>query len=178
MDFNTYNQLVQQEINIIQTLCIIWKCDFVQTNKIDNRFSIIDGFFMRDNTIKGIYEVKSRTQTLSWFKDYKSIIISYNKITDGCKISEIINAPFFVIIRTSCKKIVVFQISDYNGKVICPMNIRYSQTQKSTTFDKGLDNKKITTNAYLLLEDNPNCLIFDEQEFEEQVVLKYGSINK
>lgn len=173
-----YQKYLLIETNALRTLCIIWNCDFINTSKHDNRFSKIDGLFIRENTIKGIYEVKTRTQTYSWFKDYKSIIISYDKITDGAIVSKIMNAPFFVIIRTSCAKIIVFQITDNSGKVICPMNVRYTETQKSSTFDKGLNNKKTSTNAYLLLEDNPNCFVFDEYKYEEQVVLKYGSNDK
>jgi hypothetical protein len=178
MNIEEYQNYLHIETIALRTLCIIWNCDYVETNKVDDRFSIIDGFFLRENTIKGVYEVKTRTQTYSWFKDYKSIIISYNKITHGSEISKIINAPFFVIIRTSCRKIIVFQITDSKGKVICPMNVRYTETQKSSTFDKGLDNKKTSTNAYLLLDDNPNCFVFEEYKYEEQVVLKYGSIDK
>jgi hypothetical protein len=177
-DKNLYDSTLLLEELAIKTICIIWNCDYINTSKHDNRFSKIDGLFIRDNTIKGIYEVKTRTQTYSWFKDYKSIIISYDKITDGAIVSKIMNAPFFAIFRTSCKRILVFQITDNNGRVICPMNVRYTETQKSSTFDKGLDNKKVSTNAYLMLEDNPNLFIFNEEQYESRVLEKYGSNDK
>ena len=177
-DKHLYDVTLNIEDNAIKTISVIWNCNYITTNKVDNRFSKIDGLFIRDNIIKGIYEVKTRTQTYSWFKDYKSMIISYDKITDGAIISRILNTPFFAIFRTSCKRILVFQITDNNGNLICPMNIRYTETQKSSTFDKGLNNKKIIANAYLMLDDNPNLFIFNEEQYESRVLEKYGSNDK
>jgi hypothetical protein len=170
-DFNDFHQ---DEISAIQTICTIWNCDYVFTDKEFKYQSAFDGMFIRDNTIKGVFEVKTRTQTYSWFKDYKSIIISYDKIFKGSQISSLLQCLFFVLVRTSCKKIIVFQITDNNGNVLCPMNVRYTQTQKSSTFDKGVNNKKITTNAYLMLEDNPFCFVYNEEHYENKVFEKYN----
>jgi hypothetical protein len=59
------------------------------------------------------------------------------------------------------------------------MQRKYNVTPlKSSTFDKGLNNKKVSTNAYLMLEDNPHLFVFNEEQYEGHVLKKYGSNDK
>ena len=163
-DKESFDKLVELEMKSIQTICDTWKCQYVFTNKEKNMYATFDGIFIRDNSIKGFYEVKVRRQTLSWFKEYKSILVSYNKITSGQIMSKAFNCSFFMVIRTSCNNVLVFKITDDKGNLVCPINVRYTKTQKSSTFDKGIDNKKISTNAYLLLEDNPCLFVLKDND--------------
>jgi hypothetical protein len=170
-----YELAIKNEEEVIKTICVIWNCDYTTTNKdTNNRFSRIDGFFTRNNEIKGVYEIRSRNQTLSWFRDYKSVLVGIDKIIEGSELSKKLNCPYFFILRTSCKKIILFQITDANGSIICDMNIRRAQTQKSSIYNEN-HLKKQSTIAFLQIDDNVNCFIFDEEKYEDKVLEKYGS---
>ena len=143
----------ESEYNAIQLLCDKWKCSHTYLGK--DMFSRVDGFLHKENELKGIYEVKCRTQGLSWFNDYKSTMISYAKIQIGSDLSRLLKAPFFVIIQTGDKHLITFQITDTEGRIVCPMNVRYQQAEKTPNFEK-----KATTNAYLTIDDgNGFCKI-------------------
>ena len=152
-----------EEQKTLQTISVIWNCNFTEATK---KYPTIDGIFTRDNELKGLYSVKSRTQTLSWFYDYKSIIISIDKVLNGAQLSSILKCPYFVVFRTSCKKIILFQITDSNGNIVCDMNIRGQIKDKE---------KEIKSSAFLMIQENPNCYIFDEEKYEEQVDIRYNS---
>jgi hypothetical protein len=150
------NQSMGREISAIEFLCQKWSCGYTYTGK--DMYSRVDGFFTKDNELKGIFEVKCRNQGLSWFQDYKSTMVSYNKIQIGSDLSRLLKVKFFVVIQTSENHLIVFQITDNDGRIICPMNIRFSDAEKTANFDK-----KATTNAYLNLEDNKYCWIFKKE---------------
>jgi hypothetical protein len=150
------NTLMEREIEALDFVTQKWKCRYAYTGK--DMFSRVDGFFLRDNELKGIFEVKCRNQGLSWFVDYKSTMISYAKIQIGSDLSRLMRCKFFVLIQTGDKHVIVFQITDEEGRIVCPMNIRYTNSEKNSNFDK-----KPTTNAYLSLEDNKYCTIHKKE---------------
>ena len=146
------NKFVDREIQAIELLCEKWKCNYAYTGQ--DMFSRVDGFFLRENDLKGIFEVKCRMQGLSWFQDYKSVQVSYNKIQIGSDLSRLLKCKFFFVIQTCEGHLLVFQITDDEGKIICPMNIRFSDGEKTLNFDK-----KPTTNAFLMIDDNKYCSV-------------------
>ena len=153
----------------LETISTIWNCDYHHATQ---KYPSIDGIFTRQNELKGIYSIKSRTQTLSWFKDYKSVVVNIDKIINGADLSKNLRCPYFIIFRTSCKKIILFQITDNDGKIICDMNIR------ARTDEKEPDIRKTITSAYLLIPENLNCFIFDEDKYAEKVAERYNNRKK
>lgn len=146
----------ESEVKAIDFLCEKWKCEHTYLGK--DMFSRIDGIFTQDGDIKGIYEVKCRTQGLSWFKDYKSAMISYSKLQIGSDVSRLLKVKHFVVIETGDKHLIVFQITDEEGKIVCPMNIRFNEAEKTPNFDK-----KASTSAYLSLDDNKYCWVIKKE---------------
>lgn len=149
------NNIYLNEKSAIQRFCTIEKCQYTYVGK--NVFSKIDGFLTLEDDIVGLFEVKCRNQSFSWFKDYKGAMISFHKIQIGSDLSRLLNTKFYVVIETSDKYLIVFQITDESGKIVCPMNIRYQEAEKTPTFDK-----KSSSNAYLSLsEENKYCVVYD-----------------
>jgi len=149
-------ELAIRELEVVDYLKEKWKCHIEYSGL--NVFSKIDGFIFKNSELKGICEIKCRRQGLSWMKDYKSIIISYNKIQMGADLSRLLGVKYLVIIETCEKSLIVFEITDTKGNIVCPMNIRYRELDKNTNFEK-----KTITNAYLTLEDNKYCKIYDRR---------------
>ena len=151
-----------REQKAIADLAKAWSCQYIYTGK--DKMARVDGFFYREGELKGIYEIKTRSNTLSWFKDYDSVLISFYKITIGAELSRLLRVPYFVIVETSDAQIITLQITDTNGKIICPMNIRVSTTIKSVAFKVKGVNQKNTTNAYLPLTNNTCLKILTKEE--------------
>jgi hypothetical protein len=138
----------QEEIKALTALCKIWKCEFTYIG--GDVFSRIDGIFTRDNVIKGIFDVKVRKQSLSWYEDYKSVMINFNKIQVASEVSRLLKVKFFHVIQTCDGHILVLQITKEDGTIVCPMNIRYSEVKGLKNGETG----KQTAVAYLPLENN------------------------
>jgi hypothetical protein len=146
---------LQNELLTLTNLSSIWNCEFTYTGA--DMFSRIDGIFTRDNVIKGIFDVKVRKQSLTWYEDYKSIMVNFNKIQIASEISRLLKVKFFHIVETSDKHIMVFEITKDDGTIVCPMNIRYSKDKGKKKGETG----KQTAIAYLpLVEDNEHLTIF------------------
>lgn len=146
------NRNVDRELEALEFLSIKWKCHFTYIG--NDVMSRVDAFLTRDNELKAILEVKCRLQGLSWFKDYNSCMVSYSKIQIASDLSRLLQKKFFVIIQTGDKHLIVFQITDSMGRIVCPMNIRFSNGEKNNNFEK-----KEMVNAYLSIEGNNFCKI-------------------
>ncbi len=147
-----------REIEVLDYLQKKWGCKIEYTGM--NVYSKVDGFIFKNNELKGILEVKCRRQGLSWMKDYKSVIISYKKLQIGSDLSRLLGVKFFVIIETCDKAIINFEVTDRDGLIVCPMNIRHNEIGKNPKFQT-----KPTTNAYLSLEDNKYCTIYNRRDW-------------
>jgi hypothetical protein len=146
------NQNYEREKEALDFLSIKWKCHYTYIGK--DVMSRVDAFLTRDNELKGIVEVKCRTQGLSWFKEYNSCMVSYAKIQIASDLSRLLQKKFFVVIQTSDRHLIVFQITDRQGRIVCPMNIRFSSGEKNNNFEK----KEMVT-AYLSIDGNSFCNI-------------------
>jgi hypothetical protein len=151
----------QKEIQALQALCKIWKCEYTYIG--GDVFSRIDGIFTRDNVIKGIFDVKVRKQSLSWYEDYKSVMLNFNKIQVASEVSRILRVKFFHIVQTSDGHLLVLQITKEDGTIVCPMNIRYSEMKELKKSETG----KQTAIAYLPLENNEYLSKFKSNGFGE-----------
>jgi len=146
------NKNIDGEINALEFLSKFWKCDYVYIGK--DVMGRVDAFLVRDNDLKAIVEVKCRLQVLNWFKEYNSCMVSYSKIQIASDLSRLLQKKFFVVIQTGDMHLIVFQITDTQGRIVCPMNIRFTNAKKNNKFEK-----KQMVNAYLSLENNSFCKI-------------------
>lgn len=151
------NQYIESELSVLKQISKKWDCEYVYVGS--DVMSRVDAFLVRDNNLKAILEVKCRKQSYSWFKDYNSCMVSYAKIQIASDLSRLLKVKFFVLIQTGDGALIVFQITDEAGKIICPMNIRFTNGEKNNNFDK-----KQNTNAYLTIESNPFCKIIQKYE--------------
>ena len=142
------NESVVLELQALSELSKIWKCEYTYIG--GDVFSRIDGIFTRDNVIKAIFDVKVRKQSLSWYEDYKSIMINFNKIQVASEVSRLLKVKFFHIVKTSDNTLLVFEITKEDGTIVCPMNVRYSDGKKQKKEETG----KQSAVAYLPLENN------------------------
>jgi hypothetical protein len=145
---NSSSVMSNDEKKALDELSKIWKCEYTYIGA--DMFSRIDGIFTRDNVIKGIFDVKVQKKSLSWYEDYKSIMINFNKIQIASEISRLLKVKFFYIIKTSDGHILVMEITNEYGTIVCPMNIRYSEVKGIKKGETG----KPTAKAYLPLENN------------------------
>lgn len=148
---------VEKELETLNNLCKKWKCEFTYFG--GDVFSRIDGVFTKDNVIKGIFDVKVRKQSLSWYEDYKSVMLNFNKIQVASELSRLLKVKFFHLVETSDKHIMVIQVTKEDGTIVCPMNIRYSTTKVSQA-TKSSELNKQTAIAYLPLENNDYLTIY------------------
>ena len=146
------NKNIDGEINALEFLSKFWECDYVYIGK--DVMSRVDAFLVRDNDLKAIVEVKCRMQVLNWFKEYNSCMVSYSKIQIASDLSRLLQKKFFVVIQTGDMHLIVFQITDTQGRIVCPMNIRFTNAKNNNKFEK-----KEMVNAYLSLENNSFCKI-------------------
>jgi len=148
------NHIEEREIQVVNFLATKWNCKIEYTGR--NVFSRLDGFIFQDNQLKGICAIQCRRQSLSWMKDYNSVIISYPKLQLGSDLSRLLGVKYFVFIYTCDNHIIQFEITDRKGNIVCPMYIKSNTLPKSTNFEE-----KVVHNAYLSLEDSDYCKIYN-----------------
>jgi len=147
-------KIEERELQVVDYLKSKWNCHIEYTGR--NLFSRVDGFIFKDNQLKGICAIQCRRQSLSWMKDYKSVIISYPKLTLGADLSRLLGVKYFVMIYTCDNQIIQFEITDKKGNIVCPMYIKPSVLPKSTNFEE-----KVVHNAYLDIENKDYCKIYN-----------------
>jgi hypothetical protein len=144
------------EIEALDLLSSKWSSEYTYVGR--DVMSRVDAFLTRNNELKGIVEVKCRMQVLSWFREYDSCMVSFNKIQIASDLSRLLQKMFFFVIQTGDKHLLVFQITDNMGRIVCPMNIRVSKAQVNKNFEK-----KETINAYLSIDSNIYCKIIKNE---------------
>lgn len=131
------------EAQMIQYIQDKWKCSIMKTSE----FCLVDGFLVRDNEIKGIIELKNRHNTYDQMVQFETLLMTYEKIKVGVKMSDILNVPFYVAMRTSDNIYIYWEIYN-NGKYSIGMKLDYKETNKRTEINN--DGSKMTRyNAFI-----------------------------
>lgn len=125
-----------------------WKCSIVKTSQ----FCLVDGLLLRDGQIKGIIELKSRKNTYDQMIQFDSLLISYAKIKAGVQMSELLNVPFYVAIKTSDDVYLYWEISD-NGIYSIGMSLDYKETNKRTDINND-GSKAMRYNAFIKINQS------------------------
>ena len=112
--------------------------------RIEYNFSV-DGIIVKDNQLSGIFESKCRNMNFMEFNNYGSWLVTFDKIMDGKKISQMFRVPFFGFLYLIPDKIIYYwKITDEIGEFKFRFEVNKTTTQK--TINGG---KAVRTNAYL-----------------------------
>jgi len=115
----------------------------IETNK--DMDAKIDGLIVKDNELSGIFESKCRNISLMELMNYGSWLITFDKILDGKRLSEMLRVPYLGFLYLIKDDIVMYwKITDKYGNFLFDFDVRNTTTQK--TINGG---KIKRTNAYL-----------------------------
>ena len=145
LDINTKKgqESLRHEKKMLEKIKLSFSVQLIETPK--NMDSKIDGIIVKDDQISGIFESKCRDMSYMELLDYKSWLVTFNKIMDGKKISEMLRVPFFGFLYLIPDELVFYwKITDEFGEFRFGFNIKRTLTRK--TINGGM---AMRTNAYL-----------------------------
>jgi hypothetical protein len=130
---------------IRHTMCNRHKSNshIIETNK--NTDAKVDGMVVTNDELSGIFESKCRDLSLMELRQYGSWLVTFDKIMDGKRLSEMLRVPYLGFLYLIKDKIVMYwKITDSKGNFLFDFDVRNTRTQK--TINGG---SVIRTNAYL-----------------------------
>ena len=145
LDINTKKgqESLRHEKKMLEKIKLSISVQLIETPK--NMDSKIDGIIVKDDQISGIFESKCRDMSYMELLDYKSWLVTFNKIMDGKKLSEMLRVPFFGFLYLIPDELVFYwKITDEFGEFRFGFDIKRTLTRK--TINGGM---AMRTNAYL-----------------------------
>jgi hypothetical protein len=138
-------QSVSDEQTMLDIVCKAWKVECTQTQKASTTsFANVDGVLYRGKEAVAVYEAKCR---YTWSADYKTLLITNDKIEKGKNASAIMAVPFIVLLYiVNDKRVYWWKVTDNRGIVQFDYDKRVTQTQ--ATCNGGVANRE---NAFLPL---------------------------
>ena len=130
---------------IRQSICSTHKSNsmLVETNK--NTDAKVDGVIIKENELSGIFESKCRDLSLMELRNFGSWLVTFDKIMDGKRLSEMLRVPYLGFLYLIKDQIVMYwKITDEYGNFLFDFDVRNTMTQK--TINGGMVKR---TNAYL-----------------------------
>ena len=130
---------------IRQSICSTHKSNsmLVETNKDTD--AKVDGVIIKDNELSGIFESKCRDLSLMELRNFGSWLVTFDKIMDGKRLSEMLRVPYLGFLYLIKDKIIMYwKITDKYGNFLFDFDIKNTRTQK--TINGG---SVVRTNAYL-----------------------------
>ena len=116
--------------------------------ELGNATTNVDRLFIRDSKVVSVVEIKHREMSLADLMKFGTYLISYDKITNGVAISELLHVPFFVFVYlVHSGDLVYFKISDETGRDICDYVVERSETKADCNGGNA-----VRENAYLYLD--------------------------
>ena len=130
---------------IRQSICSTHKSNsmLVETNKDTD--AKVDGVIIKENELSGIFESKCRDLSLMELRNFGSWLVTFDKIMDGKRLSEMLRVPYLGFLYLIKDKIIMYwKITDKYGNFLFDFDIKNTRTQK--TINGG---SVVRTNAYL-----------------------------
>ena len=130
---------------IRQSICSTHKSNsmLVETNKDTD--AKVDGVNIKENELSGIFESKCRDLSLMELRNFGSWLVTFDKIMDGKRLSEMLRVPYLGFLYLIKDQIVMYwKITDEYGNFLFDFDVRNKMTQK--TINGGMIKR---TNAYL-----------------------------
>ena len=81
-----YERIMLERISVLKNVNII------ETDK--NMDAKVDGMISQDNQLTGIFESKCRDMSLMQLRKFGSWLVTFDKILDGRKLSQLLRVPF------------------------------------------------------------------------------------
>ena len=115
----------------------------IETNK--DMDAKIDGVIVKNNELSGIFESKCRDMGLIQLMEYGSWLVTFEKILDGKRLSEMLRVPYLGFLYLIKDDIVMYwKITNKYGNFMFDFDVKNTRTQK--TINGGII---MRTNAYL-----------------------------
>lgn len=145
LDINTKRgqESLAYEREMLKRIGYSFSVKLIETDK--NVDAKVDGIIVRNNQISGIFESKCRNMNLMEFRKFGSWLITFDKIMNGKKLSEMLRVPFFGFLYLIPDKLIYYwKITDEIGEFKFGFELKKTKTQK--TINGG---EAVRTNAYL-----------------------------
>lgn len=155
LDINTVRGQIslEQEREVQDIIKKCWNVEIIETPKSTS--AKCDGFLVRNNEIIALFETKCRYDMgYSDLVDRGSWLITYDKILECKKLSEMLQVPFigflYLAPKSSKERVLLFwKITDNEGKFVFEFDVYDQETQK--TINGGTIVRK---NAYLPINES------------------------
>jgi len=132
-----YERIMLERISVLKNVNII------ETDK--NMDAKVDGMISQDNQLTGIFESKCRGMSLMQLREFGSWLVTFDKILDGRKLSQLLRVPFIGFLYLIPDEIIMYwKITDKYGNFLFDFDVKNTKTQK--TINGG---SIVRTNAYL-----------------------------
>ena len=139
---------------IRSTMCDKHKTNsqIVETDK--NMDAKVDGMVVTNGELSGVFESKCRDLSLMELRRYGSWLVTFDKIMDGKRLSEMLRVPYLGFLYLIKDKVVMYwKITDKHGNFLFDFDVRNTRTQK--TINGG---SVVRTNAYLPFKEGSELL--------------------
>ena len=133
LDINTHRgqESVQEENQMLEILRSSYKCQFIHTPI--TKAGLIDGFIIRNNELRGIYESKCRRDSLQTFRNKynNEWLVSFHKLQAGSQIAKALATPFWgFLYLVPDNQVLAIKLTDDKGNFIPEIRIERRQTSK------------------------------------------------
>jgi hypothetical protein len=134
---------LEYERIMLERISVLTNVKIIETDKdIDAK---VDGMISQGNQLTGIFESKCRDMSLMKLREFGSWLITFDKILDGRKLSQLLRVPFIGFLYLIPDEIIMYwKITDKYGNFLFDFDVKNTKTQK--TINGG---SIVRTNAYL-----------------------------
>ena len=134
---------LEYERIMLERISVLTNVNIIETDK--DMDAKVDGMIVKDDQVTGIFESKCRDMSMMELINYGSWLVTFDKIMDGKRLSEMLRVPYLGFLYLIKDKIIMYwKITDKYGNFLFDFDVRNTRTQK--TINGG---SIIRTNAYL-----------------------------
>jgi|TARA_Y100000114_G_scaffold110266_1_gene103860 hypothetical protein len=139
-------QSLRYERIMLKKIMKVCSGTIIETDK--NMDAKVDGVISKSGKITNVFESKCRDMSLQELNRYGSWLITFDKIMDGKRLSEMLRVPYIGFLYLIKDDIAMYwEITDKYGNFLFDFEVKNTRTQK--TINGG---SIIRTNAYLPIE--------------------------
>jgi len=147
-----YERIMLEKIRFY--ICKNHKSDSYLFETDKNTSAKVDGVIVKNDTLAGVFESKCRDLSLMELRKYGSWLITFDKILDGKRLSEMLCVPFMGFLYLIKDEIILYwNITNEHGDFLFDFEVRKTKTQK--TINGGIAHR---ANAYLPIEKGMELL--------------------
>ena len=134
---------LEYERIMLERISVLTNVNIIETDK--DMDAKVDGMISQDNQLTGIFESKCRNMSLMQLRKFGSWLVTFDKILDGRKLSQLLRVPFIGFLYLIPDEIIMYwKITDKYGNFLFDFDVKNTKTQK--TINGG---SIVRANAYL-----------------------------